>query len=150
MVLALLGTLKAGAAYVPLDPTYPRQRLSFMLEDAKVKVVLTQQRLLERLRESEAKVVCLDIDSDEIAKERDGNLAGGATADNLAYVIYTSGSTGKPKGVQIPHSAVVNFLTSMSKQPGLTARDSVLAVTTLSFDIAGLEVYLPLSVGARL
>ena len=150
MVVGLLGILKAGGAYVPLDPAYPRERLSFMLEDAEVLVLLTQDRLLESLPESRARVVCLDTGWHEIAKEDTENPIGRSGPENLAYVIYTSGSTGKPKGVQIPHRAVVNFLASMSQKPGMTDRDRLLAVTTLSFDIAGLEIYLPLSLGASL
>lgn len=148
MVVGLLGILKAGAAYVPLDPAFPRERLVFMLEDANVAVLVTEQQLLQSLPTSRVAAVCLDTDWQEIAKESGANPASEVKPENLAYVIYTSGSTGKPKGVQIPHRAVVNFLTSMSERPGMTERDCMLAVTTLSFDIAGLEIYLPLSVGA--
>ena len=148
MVVGLLGILKAGGAYVPLDPAYPRDRVAFMLEDSEVPVLLTQRHLLGSVPDSQAKVVVLDGDWKEIAKEEAGNPLNQVGAKNLAYVIYTSGSTGKPKGVQIPHRAVVNFLTSMSQRPGMTADDRLLAVTTLSFDIFGLEIYLPLSVGA--
>jgi surfactin family lipopeptide synthetase A len=150
MVVGLLGILKAGGAYVPLDPTYPAERLAFMLKDAQVPVLVTQQRLLAGLPEHQTKVVCLDADWECIAEEKEGSPISGVTAANLAYVIYTSGSTGKPKGVQVLHRAVVNFLLSMRQQPGLTAEDTLLAVTTLSFDIAALEVFLPLIVGARL
>lgn len=151
LVTALLGILKAGGAYVPLDPAYPPERLSFMFRDAGVEVLITEQTLLESLPESGAKVVCVDSDWGKIARESGENLEAAAGGpDNLAYVIYTSGSTGKPKGVQISHRAVVNFLTSMRGRPGLTDKDTLLAVSTLSFDIAGLELYLPLSVGARI
>jgi amino acid adenylation domain-containing protein len=148
MVVGLLGILKSGGAYVPLDPAYPGDRVAFMLEDSEVPVLLTQRHLLGSVPDSHAKVVVLDSDWKEIAKEEAGNPVNQVGAKNLAYVIYTSGSTGKPKGVQIPHRAVVNFLTSMSQKPGMTADDRLLAVTTLSFDIFGLEIYLPLSVGA--
>ena len=148
MVVGLLGTLKAGGAYVPLDPAYPRERVGFMLEDSEVPVLLTQRHLLGSVPQSRAKVVVLDSDWREIAKEEARNPVNDVGPKNLAYVIYTSGSTGKPKGVQIPHRAVVNFLTSMSQKPGMRADDRLLAVTTLCFDIAGLEIYLPLSVGA--
>jgi surfactin family lipopeptide synthetase A len=148
MIVGLLGILKAGGAYVPLDPTYPHERLSFMVEDAEVPVLLTQSRVVQRLPQSNATVVCLDTDWPTIAKESDEDPASETKPENLAYVIYTSGSTGKPKGVQIPHRAVVNFLTSMSRKPGMTSADRLLAVTTLSFDIAGLEIYLPLILGA--
>jgi amino acid adenylation domain-containing protein len=148
MVVGLLGILKAGGAYVPLDPAYPGERIAFMLEDSEVAVLLTQRPLLETIPDSRAKVVVLDTDWDEIAKAQTDNPVHRVGAENLAYVIYTSGSTGKPKGVQIPHRAVVNFLTSMSHTPGMTEGDRLLSVTTLSFDIAGLEIYLPLIVGA--
>jgi amino acid adenylation domain-containing protein/non-ribosomal peptide synthase protein (TIGR01720 family) len=153
MVVGVLAVLKAGGAYVPLDPEYPKQRLAHMLEDSAVPVLLTQEPLLARLPEHQARVVAVDRDAAAIAAESPESLAGeagAATPASLAYVIYTSGSTGKPKGVQIPHSAVVNFLSSMSKRPGLSSADTLLAVTTLSFDIAGLEIYLPLVCGARL
>lgn len=148
MVVGLLGILKAGGAYVPLDPAYPQERLSFMLEDAEVSVLLTEDRLLTTLPGSRTRVVALDASTGEISKEGFENPVSKTEAGNLAYVIYTSGSTGKPKGVQIPHRAVVNFLTSMHRKPGMTREDRLLAVTTLSFDIAGLEIFLPLSLGA--
>jgi aspartate racemase len=149
MVVGLLGILKAGGAYVPLDPAYPKERLALMLEDAGVPVLLTQAPLAPELPAHGAKIVCLDKDWAIIARESDQAPASRTTAENLAYVIYTSGSTGRPKGVQILHRAVVNFLESMRRQPGLTDRDILLSVTTLSFDIAVLELFLPLSVGAR-
>lgn len=150
MVVGLLGILKAGGAYVPLDPAYPSDRLAFMLEDAEVTVLLTQNSLVGGLPQTSAQVVCLDSGWREIATESTADSSTGVTPENRAYVIYTSGSTGKPKGVQIPHGAVVNFLTSMSHIPGITPEDKLLAVTTLCFDIAGLEIYLPLTVGASL
>jgi amino acid adenylation domain-containing protein len=150
MVVGLLGILKAGGAYVPLDPAFPSERLAFMLEDTQAPVLVTQQHLLTQLPPHAAKVVCLDADAAVLAQENEANLVSGATSDNLVYVIYTSGSTGRPKGVQILHRAVVNFLLSMREQPGLSPQDSWLAITTLSFDIAALELFLPLLVGARL
>ena len=149
MVVAVLGVLKAGGAYVPLDPSYPQERLAFMSADAGISVLLTQQRLVEDLPEFSARVVRLDSEWKVIAGESESGPIGSAQPENLAYVIYTSGSTGRPKGVQIPHRAVVNFLNSMRERPGLTKQDVLAAVTTLSFDIAGLELYLPLFVGAR-
>lgn len=148
MVIAILGILKAGGAYVPLDSAYPKERLAFMLEDAQVPVLLTEQRLVEGLPEHGAHVVCLDTGWEAVARVSEENPASGATVENPAYVIYTSGSTGKPKGVQVPHRALVNFLNSMRRQPGLTNHDTLLAVTTLSFDIAALEIFLPLVTGA--
>ncbi len=150
MVIGLLAILKTGAAYVPLDPTYPAERLAFMLQDSQAKVLLTQHHLAAQLPVGPAKLVCLDTDTTLLAQQSENDLLTPVTPENLAYVIYTSGSTGQPKGVQIPHRAVSNFLASMRQQPGLTAEDTLLAVTTLSFDIAGLEIFLPLVVGACL
>jgi amino acid adenylation domain-containing protein len=150
MVIGVLAILKAGGAYVPLDPAYPKERLAFMLQDAQVQIVLTQQQLLLELPTNHGvQLLCLDTDCVQVAEQADTNLGNTASSEDLAYVIYTSGSTGKPKGVQISHGAVVNFLSSMQREPGLAANDTLLAVTTLSFDIAGLELYLPLAVGAR-
>ncbi|MEM8777888.1 MAG: amino acid adenylation domain-containing protein, partial [Cyanobacteria bacterium P01_G01_bin.49] len=150
MVIGLLAILKAGGAYVPLDPTYPRERLQFILEETQVPVLLTQAALLEAIPQNIAQVVCLDKDSQDIAQQSQENICSGATNENLAYTIYTSGSTGKPKGVQILHSALSNFLYSMKQTPGLTEQDTLLAVTTYSFDIAALELFLPIIVGGRL
>lgn len=149
MVVSLLGVLKSGGAYVPLDPSFPDERIAYMIKDAGVSVLLTHQNLLEKLPENQARVVCLDRDCLQIAKENSDNPDSGCTPQNIAYVIYTSGSTGKPKGVAVQHASLVNFLSSMQRTPGLTAKDTMLAVTTLSFDISALEIYLPLIVGAR-
>lgn len=148
MVVGLLAILKAGGAYVPVDPAFPRDRIAFMLEDAEAPVLLTQGNLVETLPAGKAARIRLDADRPEIAIESGENLPRQSKAEDPAYTIYTSGSTGTPKGVQISHRAVVNFLFSMAEKPGMTAADRLLAVTTLSFDIAGLEVYLPLTVGA--
>jgi amino acid adenylation domain-containing protein len=152
MVVGVLGILKAGGAYVPLDPDYPQERLVFMVEDAQIAVLLTQSHLTASLPNTQAKVVCLDSDWETIqATNKDAQPpASSVTPDNLAYIIYTSGSTGKPKGVQIPHCNAVNLLRSVCEQPGLTSEDTLLAVTTLSFDISVSEVFLPLMVGAKL
>lgn len=150
MLIGLLGILKAGGAYIPLDPSYPQERLAFILEDAQAPVLVTQASLLEAMPQHKAKVVCLDIGWQTIAQQSQENLACEVTPNNLAYVIYTSGSTGKPKGVQILHSALSNFLQAMKQTPGLTEQDTLLAVTTYSFDIAALELFLPIIVGASL
>ncbi|MEM9924049.1 MAG: amino acid adenylation domain-containing protein [Cyanobacteria bacterium P01_D01_bin.50] len=155
MIIGLLGILKAGGAYVPLDPSYPPDRLTYMLEDAEVEIVLTQANLVAYLEENviqaqDISLVCLDKDWESIAQKSSENPSVDIKGSNLAYVIYTSGSTGKPKGVQLQHQGVVNFLVSMSKQPGLSEQDILCSVTTISFDIAGLELYLPLIVGAKL
>jgi amino acid adenylation domain-containing protein len=149
MVVGLLAILKAGGVYVPLDPGFPPERLEYMLEDSATPVVLSQQHLLEGLPTLRARPVCIDRVENlpDAAGEEDLPCETGPA--NLAYVIYTSGSTGKPKGVQITHGSVVNFLHSLRQEPGMTSRDVVPAVTTLSFDIAVLELFLPLIVGAR-
>ena len=127
-----------------------KERLTFMLADAQMPVLVTQQQLVAGLPAHHAQVVCLDTDWARIAQERTEDPLSRVTAQNLAYVIYTSGSTGRPKGVQVVHQGVVNFLETMRQQPGLSSHDTLLAVTTLAFDIAALELFLPLSVGARL
>jgi amino acid adenylation domain-containing protein len=149
MVVALLGILKAGGAYVPLDPNFPHDRLAYMLEDTGTSILLTQEHLSSNITHSNITKIHLDTQWDEIGTRSILNPAVPLAAEDLAYVIYTSGSTGKPKGVQIPHKAVVNFLLSMRRQPGITEKDALLAVTTLSFDISVLEIFLPLSVGAK-
>ncbi len=154
MMVGLLGVLKAGGAYIPLDPDFPAGRIALVLEDAQPAVLVTQSRLLGNIEPFEGTAVCLDSNCLAIegpvrqAQGRTGPVSS-AGPHNLAYVIYTSGSTGKPKGVQIAHETVVNFLESMRKEPGLSAGDHLLAVTTLSFDIAVLELFLPLICGAR-
>ncbi|MCP4657816.1 MAG: AMP-binding protein, partial [bacterium] len=158
MVVGLLGTLKAGGAYVPLDPSHPPERLAVVLEDmvledvgspARPAVLLSQQHLVPTLPAFAGRLISLDDDLETLVRPRDDSPTVRVSPDELAYVIYTSGSTGRPKGVQISHRALVNFLHSMRRRPGLTADDVLMAVTTLSFDIAGLELYLPLLVGAR-
>jgi len=144
--IGLLGILKSGAAYVPLDPTYPRDRLAYMLTDSGARVVVTQSRQLHLFAGAALRTVCLD----DVPRLQDtAALPAPARGDALAYVMYTSGSTGRPKGVMICHRAVVNFLASMARAPGLDAQDRLLAVTTYSFDISGLEIYLPLVTGAE-
>ncbi len=149
MVVALLAVHKAGGAYLPLDPAYPRARLAFMIEDSRAPVVLTQRRVRDRLPEGAATVVCLDTVDKELALEPARAPDGEIDGEDLAYVIYTSGSTGKPKGVQIPHRALANFLRSMQERPGIARGDVLLAVTSLCFDISILELLLPLVTGAR-
>ena len=149
ILIALLAILKSGGTYVPLDPAYPRQRVKDVLEDAHIRTLITEQRVLDRLPERVETSVCLDRDRPVIEQQDASNLDNLASPESLAYVIYTSGSTGKPKGVQLEHRAVVNFLTAMQHTPGIEACDVLVAVTTLCFDIAGLEMYLPLTVGAR-
>jgi len=149
LVVGLLGVLGAGGAYVPLDPGHPAERTALVLADAAPAVLVTEERLLHGLPDLTARVVCLDRDREAIAAESLETPERTADEENLAYVIFTSGSTGRPKGVQLPHRAVVNFLLAMAERPGLTAQDVVPALTTVTFDIAGLEIFLPLTVGGR-
>ena len=149
MLVGLLGILKAGGAYLPLDPLFPADRLAYMLADSRAPVLVTQTRLADTLAVGEARVVRLDAEWSRIAELPTTNLALPSDGQRLAYVLYTSGSTGRPKGVQIVQRGLVNFLTTMRQSPGFEASDVLLAVTTLSFDIAGLELFLPLTVGGR-
>ncbi len=148
LIVALLGILKAGGAYVPLDPRYPPDRIAFMLEDSGAGVLVTEEHFLLNLSTTMTTVVCFDRDRNQIERQSSAVPSSSLKQNNLMYVIYTSGSTGKPKGVQITHKSVVNFLASMRSEPGICESDRLLAVTTMSFDIAGLEVYLPLASGA--
>jgi amino acid adenylation domain-containing protein len=148
MMVGLLATMKAGGAYVPLDPGFPADRLQFMLEDSKASALLTQSKLQGLLVTSGVQVVLLD--NLEQVPPSGAKLAPSAGPSDLAYVLYTSGSTGKPKGVEVSHGALTNFLCTLRNEPGCTENDVLLAVTTLSFDIAGLELYLPLICGARI
>ena len=145
MVVGVLGILKSGAAYVPMDSAFPAERLACMIEDAKMPVIVTQSGLVSGLPPHGAKVLLLETLPPEVPIVATGPRA---RAEDVAYVIFTSGSTGRPKGVRIQHRAVVNFLNSMRREPGLAPDDVLLSVTTLSFDIAGLELFLPLTTGA--
>jgi amino acid adenylation domain-containing protein len=148
MVVALLAVVKAGAAYLPLDPLLPQERLRYMLEDSGASLVVTQENLRQSLPAFSGAVVSLD-DKSWTSNSRD-NLAVAVQPDNLAHVIYTSGSTGRPKGVEIPRGALTNLLWLARDWFGLTADDRLLAVTTVSFDLAGVDMWLPLLVGARI
>ncbi|WP_152446904.1 non-ribosomal peptide synthetase, partial [Janthinobacterium sp. HH01] len=149
MVVGLLAILKAGGAYVPLDPAYPADRLAYMLEDAAPVVLLTQQRLLVSVPSGGVPVFCLDADAALLDAYAATNPVAVALPQHLAYVIYTSGSTGKPKGVALNRANLANFLHSMGEAPGMNSDDVLVAVTSLSFDIAALELFLPLANGAR-
>jgi amino acid adenylation domain-containing protein len=153
LLVALLAVLKSGAAYVPLDPASPKHRNATILDDIQPCVLITENSLLPLLERYQSQ--CLVLDSD-VLEGREAP-AGKTTAspvetpapDSLAYVIFTSGSTGKPKGVEISHGALANFLDSMCREPGFTSQDRILAVTTVCFDIAGLELFLPIYVGGE-
>ncbi|CAM3534691.1 non-ribosomal peptide synthetase [Pseudomonas floridensis] len=149
MVVGLLAILKAGGAYVPLDPDFPQERLAYMIQDSGLSLLLTHTELLSSLPiPPSVQSLCVDRAEDWLTGYSAENLSATLHSANLAYVIYTSGSTGQPKGVTVRHDALVNFLSSMAEQPGLGADDKVLSLTSLSFDIAGLELYLPLLRGA--
>jgi len=152
MLAATLGILKAGASYVPLDPGFPAERLRYMAEDAQLTLLVSTTALSDSFNLPRERQLLLDADASKLLSESTEVLVPDAERDarpeDPAYIIYTSGSTGKPKGVVVPHRAVVNFLSSMAREPSLTPNDVLLAVTTLSFDIAVLELYLPLMQGA--
>jgi amino acid adenylation domain-containing protein len=147
MIVAVLAVLKAGAAYVPLDPALPAARLALMVEDAALPLIVTQNKLIPALPAHGSTVVCLDDPALRVALPASTPITD-ASPDDLAYVIFTSGSTGRPKGVEITHRGLTNYLCSMQRAPGMTAEDVVLAITTLSFDISTLEIFLPLITGA--
>jgi amino acid adenylation domain-containing protein len=149
MMVGLLGILKAGGAYVPLDPTYPPERLAFMVEDARVQVLLTQQRLIERLPRHEARVVCLDTGWEAIAQESEENLVSGIKGENLAYMLYTSGSTGKPKGVLGTHRASINRFYWMWETYPFEPGEVCCQKTSLSFVDSIWEIFGPLLQGIR-
>ncbi len=146
LVIALLGILRAGAAYLPLDPLFPPARLAFMVEDSGTDLVITDD---DHAALVPASMRRLSIDGEDAQNDVAAPVPL-PEPDDLAYVLYTSGSTGRPKGVQITHGALVNFLLSMQREPGLAPSDRLLAITTISFDIAGLELYLPLITGATI
>ncbi|MEO0457790.1 MAG: amino acid adenylation domain-containing protein [Cyanobacteria bacterium P01_A01_bin.114] len=150
LLVALLAVLKAGGAYVPLDPIYPPERLAFMVSDSKLTVLLTEATLAAKIPAATAKVVCVDTDWPVIAQQSTTNLKPINSPEDLVYILYTSGSTGKPKGVQIQHRSLVNLLWYMRQTPGITAQDTMLALTTVCFDIAVSELILPLMVGAKI
>jgi amino acid adenylation domain-containing protein len=152
MIVGILAILKAGGAYVPLDPTAPVDRLGYILEDTKIKVLLTQSSLNSALDLSNKSIHIVDLDRIEsIIDSHDTDLELIVTPHNLAYVIYTSGSTGKPKGVQIEHHTAINLFTAMADgKPGICDRDTLLSVTTICFDMSVPDLFLPLIVGARL
>ncbi len=150
MVIGLLGILKAGAAYVPLDPTYPTERLAFMVEDAQTSLLLTQQHLADLIPQSHAERIYLDSDWATIATASSQRPETPVAANNLAYMIYTSGSTGKPKGALNEHRGICNRLLWMQDTFVLDASDAVLQKTPFSFDVSVWEFFWPLMTGARL
>jgi amino acid adenylation domain-containing protein len=150
LVVSLLGAWKAGAAYVPIDPNYPRERIQYILDKTSVPILITQTSLLPHLPAMHTQVVCVDRDWALVEQHGPARPYIPPDSKRLAYVIFTSGSTGNPKGVEVTQANLLNFFLSMQQAPGMQPSDRLLALTTLSFDIAGLELYLPLTVGARL
>jgi len=149
LIVALYGVHKAGGAYVPLDPTYPLDRLRFMIQDARLSLILTQEHLVDRLAQYDARVVRLDAEWPLIARGSVARVTSDAGPENLAYVIYTSGSTGKPKGVMVNHRNVINFFAGMDRRIAKDPAGVWLAVTSLSFDISVLELFWTLTRGFK-
>jgi len=150
LLVGLLGIWKAGAAYLPIDAAYPRDRIAFIMEETSLATLVTHSKLVPNLPLFDTRAVCLDRDWVLIERERETCPAINLDPSSVAYTIYTSGSTGKPKGVEVTHRNVANLLWSMRETPGLHDSDRLVAVTTLSFDIAALELFLPLITGAQL
>jgi amino acid adenylation domain-containing protein len=150
MVVGLLGVLKAGAAYVPLDPAHPRERLGLILDDCRPRLILAQQRFLEQMSTSQARVVCLDAEWESVAREGEDDPAGWACADNAAYVIYTSGSTGRPKGVVVTHAAIGSTVAWLRRRFSLSPGDRVLQNVPFTFDPSLGQIFGALTSGARL
>jgi amino acid adenylation domain-containing protein len=150
MLVGILGVLKAGGAYVPLDPNYPRDRIGFMIDDALLGLVLTQQRLAKDIPSGQARPIFIDQDWERIAKESEENSEVPVAAPNLAYVIYTSGSTGNPKGVMIEHRQIVNFTLAATRAYAIKGEDRILQFASLSFDLSAEEIFPALTCGATI
>jgi amino acid adenylation domain-containing protein/FkbM family methyltransferase len=150
MLVGILGMIKSGAAYLPLDPSYPRERLAFILRDAGVRFLVTQQKFAEALSEHAEHIICLDADRESIERESGENVSAGTLPDNLAYVIYTSGSTGMPKGVELKHSGLVNLITWHQQTYKVTGEDRATQVATPAFDASVWEVWPYITAGASI
>ncbi|MEM8677667.1 MAG: amino acid adenylation domain-containing protein, partial [Cyanobacteria bacterium P01_G01_bin.67] len=149
LIISLLAVLKTGAAYVPLDPAYPNERINYIINHANISFLITKDDVDFNIAvDNKLSIISLDRERENIDRQNKDNLNIKVNPQDLAYVIYTSGSTGKPKGVAVQHNSLLNFLYSMQQQPGITEADKLLAVTTISFDIAALEIYLPLITSA--
>ncbi len=153
-IVGILGIIKTGAAYLPLDPTYPQERLNFMLEDAQVSIFVTQQHLAQNLTQPENygvfSVVCLDSDREIIARQSPAKLTTNILPKNLAYIIYTSGSTGKPKGVLIEHRGLYNLAQAQIEAFQIISNHRILQFASLSFDASIFEIVMALGTGATL
>jgi amino acid adenylation domain-containing protein len=149
MLIGLLGVLKAGGIYLPLDPVYPKERLDFMLEDSRTLLILSQKKIVEGFPERKYEVICLDSEATFMAESGE-NLGGDTTSADFAYVIYTSGSTGKPKGVMIDHRGAANTIIDINQRFNVAAGDRVLALSSLSFDLSVYDIFGTLAAGATI
>ncbi len=149
LVVALLGILKSGAAYLPLDASYPAERIEYVLRDSGVSMIVTEESTLALLPPGDILAICIDSDGAAIADQPDEPLTAAGSAEDPAYVIYTSGSTGKPKGVVVSHRNVINLLSAVQRRLQLSPRDIMLAVTSPAFDISVTELFLPLITGGQ-
>jgi amino acid adenylation domain-containing protein len=150
MIVGILGILKAGGAYVPLDVNYPKERISYIIEDTQLNILLTQSQFLEQIPQFQGTTICLDQDWSSIAKQSTVNPIVEVDQHNLAYIIYTSGSTGKPKGVMIEHRSVVNFILTAIREYGVTSNDKILQFASICFDASVEEIFCSLLLGATL
>jgi amino acid adenylation domain-containing protein len=150
MLIALFGILKAGGAYIPLDPEYPRERLSFMVQDSRAPVLVTQDKLKGNISHEGTQVVCIDAERDAFEREADTSLAGGAGPENLIYIIYTSGSTGTPKGSFLYHRGFMNLLDWYVRDFAFAQSSRTLLMSSLSFDLTQKNIFAPLIAGGRL
>jgi amino acid adenylation domain-containing protein len=148
MAVGILGILKSGAAYLPLDPEYPQERLAFMVDDARPSLVLTKSTLADLVSGKAARAVLLDSDRARISEQSTANLSAAPRPDDLAYVIYTSGSTGKPKGVMITHGNLANYLLALDHELQITREDLCLHTASIAFSSSRRQLMLPLSQGA--
>lgn len=149
MIIALLGIIKSGAAYLPLDPQYPKARIQYMLEDSKAKLIIASGKYCADLKTETEKITIEEL-WPQLSEESTTYPSVDISGTNLAYLLYTSGTTGMPKGVQIEHHSLINYLLSFQQSPGMTSNDKLLAITTVSFDISATELYLPLISGASI
>ena len=150
LIVGMLGIMKAGGAYLILDPSYPAERSSFMLKDAQLSVVLTQQQWIEKLPSPNLQIVCLDTDWEMISQEIADNPTSAVTAENRVYAIYTSGSTGKPKGVEIEHGSLLNLVFWHQREFGVSAGDRATQIAAIGFDACGWEIWPYLAAGASI
>ncbi|SFJ64648.1 non-ribosomal peptide synthetase [Thermoflavimicrobium dichotomicum] len=150
LVVGLLGILKAGGAYVPIDPTYPKERIAYMLQDSCVSLIITKSHLIDKLEGGSKRLICLDLDEEEIARESEGSIQANDTLDDLAYMIYTSGSTGQPKGVMISHRSILNLIFWHLRTYQVTSEDRMTLLAGTAFDASVWEIWPALTAGASL